>query len=102
MAVTERIVHTSNLMNTDRILVLETIDGEKPLSSTGLTDPRLFTGENKLHAIKDPQTCLWYLKYEKGVLPPQLKGQYTGFNQLRRFCEDYFIKRNMRIKEVID
>ena len=87
--------------STDRILVLEPIDDKKPLSSTGLVDPRLFTGENKLHAIKDPQTCLWHFKYEQGILPPTLKGQYTGFNQLKKTAEDYFTKRNMKIKEVI-
>jgi hypothetical protein len=92
----------NKLASSDRVLVLEVIDGQKPLSSTGLVDPRLFTGENKLHAIKDTQTCLWHLKYDQGIVPPPLKGQYTGFNQLKKFCEDYFQKRNMRIKEVID
>ena len=76
----------NKLASSDRVLVLEVVDGEKPLSSTGLVDPRLFTGENKLHAIKNPQTCLWHLTYEMGVLPATLKGEYTGFNQLKKFC----------------
>ena len=92
----------NNLASWDRVIVLEPIDDKQPLSSTGLVDPRLFTGENKLHAIKNPQTCLWSLKYDMGIVPPPLKGQYTGFNALKKFCEDYFNKRNMRIKEIID
>ena len=101
MAVIDRVAYNNKMASTDRIMVLEVIDGKKPISNIGLVDPRLFTGENKLHAVKDPQTNLWNFKYEYGVLPPQLKGQYTGFNQLKKVCEDYFEKRNMRLKEVI-
>lgn len=85
----------------DRVLVLSPIDDKSPLSSTGMVDPRLFTGENKLHAIRDEQTALWHFKYESGVLPPQLKQQFTGFKALRKHAEDYFKKRNIQIKEVI-
>lgn len=88
--------------STDRILVLEVMDGQKAKSSTGMTDPGLFSGENKLHAIKDSQTCLWYLKYERGVLPPAFKQQFTGFKALLKFVEDYYRKRNIIVKEVID
>lgn len=91
----------SNLASPDRVLVLEPIDGKKPLSSTGLVDPRLFTGGNKLHAIMDKQTSLWTLKYDDGLVPPALRSQYTGFRILKEHCEQYFAKRNMRIKEVI-
>lgn len=90
----------------DRILVLEPIDGKKALSSTGLVDPRLFKeGEdgNKLHAVMDMETCLWSLKYEKGAVPPVLKDQrFTGFKALKKYTEDYFAKRNIRITEVKD
>jgi hypothetical protein len=85
---------------TDRVFKIVPIDSTKPLSSTGLVDPRLFTGENKLHAIKDPQTCLWSMKYEQGILPPPLKGLFTGFGALKKHCVDYFEKRNMRIEEI--
>lgn len=96
----------SKMRSPDRILKLEPIDGKKPLSSTGLVDPRLFKdGEdgNRLHAVMDTSTCLWSFKYEKGAVPPTLKDQkFTGFKKLRDFAEDYFGKRNIRITEVKD
>lgn len=95
----------SKMRASDRVLVLEVIDGKKPLSSTGLVDIRLFKeGDegNKLHAVMDPETCMWTFKYEKGILPPALKGQYTGFKALKKHAEGYFEQRNIRIKEVKD
>lgn len=86
----------------DRILVLSIKEGKKPLGSNGLQDPRLFTGENKLHAIMDSQTTLWRFKYDMGILPEPLKGQFTSFKALRQHAEDYFTKRNVEIKEVKD
>lgn len=86
----------------DRVLELEVIDGAAPISSTGLVDRRLFTGANKLHAIKDIQTCLWYLKYDDGGLPPALKQRFTSFSALMKHCNKYFNTRNIRIREVID
>jgi hypothetical protein len=89
----------------DRVLKLEVIDGKKPLSSTGIVDPRLFKdGEdgNKLHAVMDPETCLWAFKYEKGSIPPALKGTYTGFKALKKHADLYFESRNIRITEVKD
>jgi hypothetical protein len=91
-----------HMLSTDRVLVLSVIDGQRPLSSTGLADPRLFTGENKLHAIKDPQTCMWFLKYEQGGIPPVLKQMFTSFKMLLKFTRDYFEKRNIEIKEILD
>lgn len=88
--------------STDRIIVLETVDKKQPLSSTGMVDTRLFTGENKLHAVRDNQTCLWHFKYDMGVLPQPLKQQFTGFKALLKFAEDYFKKRNIRVTEVMD
>lgn len=86
----------------DRILVLEPIDGKAAKSSTGLVDPRLFNGENKLHAYCDPETRMWNMKYERGGLPDPLKGTFTTFKTLIKFTEDYFNKRNIKIKEIID
>lgn len=86
----------------DRILVLKTIDGEKPLSSKGLVDPRLFTGENKLHAVMDMQTTLWHLKYDQGIVPPPLKCQFTSFKMLRQHATEYFRSRNIEIVEIKD
>ena len=86
----------------DRILVLKVKDGEKPLSSTGLVDPRLFTGENKLHAVQNPRNLLWSFKYDQGGLPPVLKQQFTNFETLFKHATSYFATRNIEIVEVID
>lgn len=92
----------TNHSNPDRVLVLETIDDKKPKSSMGLVDPQLFIGKNRLHCIKDPQTCHWYFKYDQGILPQPLKDRFTSFKAAMRHAELYFRNRNLRIKEVID
>lgn len=96
----------SKMRAPDRVLMLELIDGKKPMSSTGLVDPRLFKdGEeaNRLHAVMDQETCLWSFKYEKGAVPPALKDmKFTGFKKAKQFAEDYFLKRNIKITEVKD
>lgn len=84
-----------------RELALVTIDGKAPINSTGLMDNRLFTGENKLRAYMEPNG-LWSLKYDSGILPEPLKQQFTSFSTLLRITKDYFKKRNIAIKEVID
>lgn len=95
-------MHSEKMTSPDRTLVLEPIDGKAPLNTIGMVDKRLFTGENELHAIMDLQTCLWKLKYNSGIVPEPLKQQFTGFRALHKFCEEYFRKRNIRIKEVIN
>jgi len=85
-----------------RTLVLVRIDDKAPISSTGLIDNRLFTGESKLYAIKDPQTSMWNFKYDNGALPVELRQRFTGFQRLYKYAENYFAKRNVRIKEVLD
>lgn len=92
----------TNVRSNDRILELSVIDGKQPLSSTGMVDTRLFTGGNRLHAIMDPESCLWRFKYDDGILPGPLKGIFTSFKTLRKFAEDYFVKRNIVIKEIKD
>lgn len=92
----------SKLRKSDRILVLEKIEGKNTINSTGLVENRLFTGENELHAIMDEQSCLWSLKYKMGSPPEPLKQRFTSFRALYKFAEDYFLKRNIRIKEVLD
>ena len=37
----------------DRILVLKVMEGKKTVSSSGISDPRLVTGENRVHAVMD-------------------------------------------------
>ena len=86
----------------DRVLSLELIDGKAQMSSTGLVDRGLFTGDNKLHAIMDTSTCLWYCKYERGSPPPALQQKFTSFKRLFEFVKNYFSKRNINIKEIVD
>ena len=93
-------IDDSKMIGWDRILELSQIDGKAPISSTGLVDKRLFSGDNKLHAVKDPQTCLWSLKYEEGSVPQVLRCQFTSFRMLFKYVEDYFKKRNITVKEV--
>ena len=95
----------SKMKSADRILMLEPIDGQKPLSSLGITDPDLFKNDenaNRLHAIMNPETCLWTFKYEKGAVPPALKGSFTGFRAIKKFAEEYYGRRNIKITEVKD
>lgn len=94
--------NNSKLRGDDRVFVLSMIDDKAPLTSLGLVDKRLFSGENRLHAIKDPQFGLWTLKYEAGSVPEALKQQFTGFKILLKFITEYFAKRNIKIEEVLD
>ena len=93
-------VANSKLKQDDRILILKTKEGSTAKSSTGVIDNRLFTGENKLHAIMNPTTCLWRMKYESGVLPVPLQGEFTNFTKLKKVAENYFKSRNIEIVEV--
>lgn len=92
----------TKMRDSDRILVLSVIDGKAPRNTTGMVDTRLFTGENKLHAIMDTQTTLWSFKYDMGILPQPLKHKFTSFKILKKHAEDYFRTRNIEIKEIID
>lgn len=83
----------------DRIIVLCKGPGKNTMTTAGLIDNRLFTGENKLHAIQDI-TGLWALSYDAGLVPGPLRQKFTGFNKLYKFIEDYFKRRNIEIKEV--
>lgn len=89
----------------DRILVMKTVEGKRQIDTGGRVDYKdLFSGEgDNLHAIMDPNTCLWEFRYARGALPPNLKGQrFTSFNKLLTFARSYFDKRNLEIVEVID
>lgn len=91
----------TRLRSDDRVFVLSPING-RPTTTMGLLDKRLFSGENRLHAIKDPQTCLWHMRYDSGVLPEALKQKFTKFSSLVDYIKDYFSRRNVKIEEVID
>lgn len=86
----------------DRIFVLERIPGLHTKATSGLTANDLFTGDNKLHAVRDTKSTLWGLKYEKGILPEPFKQQFTNFNTLLKFVTDYYKRRNVSVKEVLE
>jgi len=88
--------------NDDRVLVMEVKEGENVKATTGLVDNRLWKGGNKLHAVREPQTSFWYLKYEKGGLPETLKQKFTSFTALRRHAERYFEQRGLELVKVED
>jgi hypothetical protein len=91
-----------NVKKEDRILRLEVLPGEKPKTTSGQTDNRLFTGETALHAVRTAPYDLWVLKYEHGVLPEPLKQKFTAFSKLFNFVDGYFRRRGFRIIKVED
>lgn len=84
----------------DRVLVLEPVEGKMTLNTKGNVDQRLFRGDNRLHAIRDDNDGLWYLKYESGGLQEPLKQKFTSFSKLLSFTTDYFSRRHINIKEI--
>lgn len=93
----------SNLRASDRILMLEPIEGKTAISSTGLVDNRLFTGGQNLYLKMDPETCLWSFQYtQNGLLPAGLTGKFTSFKAGFKHAEGYFLKRNIRITQIKD
>jgi hypothetical protein len=90
----------TEIPSTDRIFKLKVKEGFKAINAKTIwADPRLFNGENRLHAIQD--TGLWYLKYDCGALPEVLKQRFTNFNQLIKFTTNYFNMRNIEIEEIV-
>lgn len=83
----------------DRVISFQLIDDKKPINSTGLADPRLFKGTNKLHAKRD-DGGLWILKYEMGAIPPALQQHWTHFSRLVDDVTAYYKGRNMAIKRI--
>lgn len=85
-----------------RVLVLKQIEGQQKLNSTGMVDNRLFTGDNNLQAIRDPQTSLWSLRLQHGIIQQALKGSFTGFNACLERAREYYKRRGVDIVEVLD
>lgn len=92
----------NSLKSNDRVIILSPIEGKNTKSDSGLVDNRLFTGDNKLHAILDEQHMLWSLRYEKGITPAPLQQKFTNFRILLEFVKEYFSRRNIAVKEVIE
>lgn len=88
------------MRNTDRILVLERIDSKN--KDAGMVDPGVFEGKNNLHAVMDEKTCLWSLRYERGIVPGPLRERYTDFKTLKQQTEIYLRTKNIKITEVKD
>ena len=85
-----------------REFVLKPIEGQKKLNASGMVDNRLFSGENNLIAVRDPQTSLWSLRYKNGIMQQALKGQFTNFHSAKTTVEEYFKKRGVSVSEVLD
>jgi hypothetical protein len=102
MAEVQYLPDTTKMRAKDRELVLKVIDGKAPKSSTGMVDSRLFTGDNKMWAKMDPQSCFWSLHYDVGNIPQALRMNFTSFSALKKYAENYFKGRNIEIKEVVD
>jgi len=92
---------SAKMRSDDRILVLEITDG-RALNSAGLLDNRLFKGENRLHAVRDPMSSLWYMKYDNGILPQPLRQRFSSFNKLVDYTTLYFKRRGVKIEKIID
>lgn len=91
----------TKMASTDRVIVLEPIDNKDPKNAKGNIDPKIFSGENKLHAIMDEESTHWFLKYDNGGLPEPLKQRFTSFKTLLQHVEGYFRTRNLKVKEVV-
>lgn len=94
--------YSTKMRNSDRVFVLEKMEGLDTKSSKGMVDNRLFTGENRLHAKMDPHNCQWYMQYDSGVIPQSLSGRFTSFDKLKAHVEQYYNRRNIKIKQIID
>ena len=96
--------HFSDKMRkNERTFILEKIEGKSAISSTGTVDNNLFTGDNNLRAIFNPETNMWSLKYDRGILPGAFLGHaFTQFSKLKSFVEEYYKKRNIKVKEIVD
>jgi hypothetical protein len=92
----------AKMHNDNRIFVLQPMEGRPTLSSSGSVDNRLFTGENKLHAIRDIKKGMWFLRYDNGATPSGLDVTFTDFTLLVEFVKAFYIRRNVEVTEVLE
>lgn len=83
----------------NRLLVMKKIAGESTKDSRGMTDNRLFTGENEVRAVFEGS--LWRIKYSVGDVPPVLKQHFTSFKKLLEFVAPYYRSRGLAIVDVV-
>lgn len=98
----QREEHEDKYRSQDRVLILKPIPGKTVKDSTGSFDPRLFNGDNRLHAVQNNQNMSWSFKYDAGGLPESLKQKFTSFSKCLDHARIYYSKRNVDIVEVID
>jgi hypothetical protein len=88
-------------MSETRVLAMTIKPGTKPKNSSGFTEARIMSGDNKLLVIPD-QMSLWSFKYERGGLPPYLQEKkFTTFGQALKFASAYFAQRNIEVIEEV-
>ncbi len=92
----------AKMYSNDRVLILRVMEGKKPTTGAGVVDARLFTGENRLHALFDERTGMWNMRYETGGLPGGLQEKFMDFETLVEHARKYYAKRNVEIAEVED
>jgi len=87
----------------DRVFVLKPIAGKFSLNSAGTVDKRLYSGrgENNLHAKQQPDG-LWSLFLDYGMAPQPLKQQFTNFKLCEKAVREYYLRRNIEVKEILD
>lgn len=91
-------IEPTNHRSLDRVFVLELDEGVVKSS----VDTRLINGNNRLHAIRHPQLSSWSFKLDHGMLPEGLKCSFTSFSAARKFIESFYIKRGVKVTEVLD
>lgn len=90
----------NKMKSDDRVIHLKPIEGLSTKNNHGITDNRLFTGGNRLHAVYNNQKGAWYCKYDQGVIPSGLDGTWTTFSDLLESVRGYFLKRNIEVTKV--
>lgn len=92
----------SKMRSDNRVIILKTMEGKTAKDYAGKIDPRLFTGENRLHAVYDPQKGMWNMRYETGAIPAPLQQKFMTFEDLLAHAKQYFLGRNIEVAGVID
>jgi hypothetical protein len=54
----------------------------------------------KIDAVRTNPYGFWHVKYRTGTPPEELKGQYTGFDQLKKAVSTYVINTNRKIVKI--
>ena len=98
----DRTLNKIHQISNDRVIVLAPKAGKTAKSVSGQVDNRLFTGENRLHGLRDPQSGLWSLRYDHGITQQPLQQRFTTWQKTYDFVKSYFDRRDIEIKEIID